>query len=359
MKLNYLILFVITLLMLGCAGSRSTQTSSNDLVIFPAPPDTARIQFLTRISNSRDVGGKQSAFSRFIKGESAGKTIIKPYGITLRKGKLYICDTIFAGLEVIDLVKKTFEYFQPGGKGLLKKPVNCATDEQGRLYVTDTGRRQVVIFDENLNYLAAIGDPQNMKPTDVAVKHGKIWFTDMPGHKVQVYSADTFELLYSFPDAEFQTPEFLYSPTNLEVTDSLVYVTDFGDFKIKKYTLEGKFVGSLGSYGKAIGQFVRPKGIAVDRDANLYVIDAGFENIQIFDKNDRLLMFFGGQYKGPGYMWLPAQVFIDYDHLNLFQKYVDRSFTLKYLVFVTNQYGPDKVSVYGFVEPKQDLSLSR
>ncbi|RMF61700.1 MAG: hypothetical protein D6748_01020 [Calditrichaeota bacterium] len=359
MKRGYWFLFGFMLFLMSCAGSRSTEPATTELVIFPPPPDTTRIQFLTRISNSRDIEGKQSAFSKFIKGETPGKEIIKPYGITLHKGKIYICDTIFAGLEIIDLINKTFDYFQPGGKGLLKKPVNCTTDEQGRLYITDTGRQQVVIFDEQLHYLNAIGDPKKMKPVDVAVAHGKIWFSDMPGHKIHVYDQKTLKHLYSFPDAEYSTPEFLYSPTNLEVTEDLVYVTDFGDFKVKKYTLDGKFVSSVGSYGKGLGQFVRPKGIAVDHEGNLYVVDAGFENIQIFDKNNRLLMFFGGEYKGPGYMWLPAQVYIDYEHLDLFAKYVDESFNLKYLIFVTNQYGPDKINVYGFVEPKQQISASQ
>ena len=62
-------------------------------------------------------------------------------------------------------------------------------------------------------------------------------------------------------------------------------------------------------------------------------------------------MFFGGTYTGPGGMWLPADVTIDYGTNEYFSEYVDSRFALKYLVYVTNQYGPDKVSVYGFVEP--------
>jgi hypothetical protein len=48
-------------------------------------------------------------------------------------------------------------------------------------------------------------------------------------------------------------------------------------------------------------------------------------------------------------MWLPADVTIDYGNLGYFSQYVDSSFNLEYLIFVTNQYGPDKVNVYGFV----------
>ena len=64
-------------------------------------------------------------------------------------------------------------------------------------------------------------------------------------------------------------------------------------------------------------------------------------------------MFFGGTYKGPGDMWLPAKITIDYDNLQYFRKYVDPSYDLQYLILVTNQYGPDKINVYGRVEPRQ------
>ncbi|MEI7982770.1 MAG: hypothetical protein WCI71_14050, partial [Bacteroidota bacterium] len=114
----------------------------------------------------------------------------------------------------------------------------------------------------------------------------------------------------------------------------------------------GKYLSTVGGNGSGLGQFARPKGIAVDNDENLYVVDASFENTQIFNKDGHVLLFFGGPYRGPGDMWLPAKVTIDYDNLKYFQKYVDQAFQLNYLIFVTNQYGPDKVNVYGAIRPK-------
>ena len=81
-----------------------------------------------------------------------------------------------------------------------------------------------------------------------------------------------------------------------------IYVTDFGNPGIKIFTMEGKYISTVGSLGRRFGQFVRPKGIAVDRDLNLYVVDSAFENVQIFNKEGDLLMFFGGTYKGLGDM---------------------------------------------------------
>ena len=103
--------------------------------------------------------------------------------------------------------------------------------------------------------------------------------------------------------------------------------------------------------GTGPGKFTRLKGIAVDRESNLYTVDSAFENAQIFNDEGQVLMAFGGPYSGPGGMVLPAQITIDYDNLEYFRQYVHKSFDLKYIILVSNQFGPDKINVYGFVSP--------
>lgn len=352
--LTYLLWLVFSLssLTVSCIPGLRPKAPERELVIFPAPPDTARIQFLTSFSNSGEIAGKRSAFSTYVLGEAPEQEIVKPYGLAVAGGKIYICDTMLGGLEIVDLAKNRFEYFQPGGLGQLKKPINCCVDEAGFLYVADSERRQVVVFDPQGRYQGSIGGEELLRPTDVAVHREQIWIADIKKQQVLIYGKPDYRLLRALPEAAPQTPGHLYAPTNLAILNDQLYVSDFGDFKIKIFSLNGQFLSSVGSYGRQQGQFVRPKGIAVDRKRNLYVVDAGFENIQMFDADNRLLMFFGGNYQGPGGMWLPAKVVIDYDHLKYFQKYVDKRFNLKHLIFVTNQYGPDKINVYGFVEAR-------
>lgn len=328
-------------------------TTSTEPVFYPSPPDSARIQFLTRYSNSSDLIGKQSNFKSFIVGQEKTLPIVKPYGIDLSRNKLFIADAGIGGLQVIDLRAGSFEYFTPSGRGKLKVPINCFVDTLENLFVTDVGRKQVVIFDKNLEYQGEIGGGENFKPTDIVVSGDTIFVTDPNNHQINAYNVTNRQLLYSFPEgAEVGDQNWLYNPLNIYLDKGKIYVTDFGDSRVKTYTTTGKFQGAVGRYGGGLAQFVRPKGIAVDREENLFVVDAGFENIQIFNKEGQLLMFFGGPYKGPGDMYLPANVIIDYDHLSYYEKYVDSAYKLKYLIFVTNQYGPDKVCVYGRVELK-------
>lgn len=351
--LRYLLTSFILLLFVSCSKKIHDQSTNREVIVYPSPPDTARIQYLTNISSSQQVIGTKTAFSKFVVGEDEPMLINKPYGIHMREGKLYVCDLDIGGLEIIDLKGKSFEYFVPRGLGRLKMPINCFVDENDFIYVADAGRQQVVIFDNNRKYVDSFGDLENYKPTDVVVFDDKIWVANIKNHTILVYKNDSSrQLLYSIPDIDKGNEGYIYQPTNIYLTPDKVYVSDFGDFKVKMYTHEGTYLGAVGSYGRRMGQFARPKGIAVDRESNLYVVDAAFENVQIFNKEGKLLMFFGGPYQGAGDMWLPAKVIIDYDNVEYFQKYIDKRFNLKYLVLVSNNFGPDKINVYGFIEPK-------
>lgn len=340
-------------LIISCSKQHYKEATSTDVIVYPSPPDTARIQFLTSLSSSEQVVDKKSSFATYITGKDTQKPIKKPYGISIHQGKLYVCDLELPGLEIIDLENRTFEYFVPTGLGRLKLPINCFVDQDGFLYVADAERRQIVIFDDNGKYIDSFGEGENYKPTDVFVYDNKIWVSYLKPNGIYIYKNDsTHQFLYSLAESKPGDKEYLFQPTNIYVANDKLYVSDFGAFKIKTYTLEGKYLASFGSYGRNPGQFVRPKGIAIDRDSNYYVVDAAFENVQVFNKEGQLLMFFGGPYQGPGDMYLPAKVIIDYENLKYFQKYVDQRYSLKFLILVSNNFGPDKINVYGFIEHK-------
>lgn len=352
--INIVVIFVLICSFFSCNKHLAGSTEKNkEIVIFPPPPDTARIQFLTKISNSQDIVKPRSKFAEFILGKNQVIEILKPYGICVKFGKIYITDTGIAGLTVINLEKRDYSQFIPRGRGQLRTPVNCFVDDRDYLYVADSKRNQVVVFNKERNYINAIGDTGTFKPTDVFVYDDKVFVTNIKNNKIFVYNNDSINtFLYSFPESEVGNEDFLYSPANIYVRNNKVYVSDIGGFNVKVYTIDGKYLQTIGTYGRYTGQFTRNKGVAVDEDENVYVVDASFDNVQIFNKEAQLLMFFGGVYAGPGYMWLPAKVTIDYDNMQYFQQFVDPAFNLKYLIFVTNQYGPDKISIYGAVEEK-------
>lgn len=60
--------------------------------------------------------------------------------------------------------------------------------------------------------------------------------------------------------------------------------------------------------------------------------DAHFDNIQIFDRNGKLLLGFGGAGRQAGDMTLPAGIFIDeYDRIYVVDSYNSRIQIFQYL----------------------------
>jgi hypothetical protein len=119
-----------------------------------------------------------------------------------------------------------------------------------------------------------------------------------------------------------------------------------------RFDTEGRFKGTIGRAGDNLGHFARPKGLAVDRQDRLYVVDASFSNVQVFNGDGRLLMYFGGSGAAPGHLLLPAKVTIDYDGLPYFAQYVRPEFEAEYLIFVTSQFGDRRVNVFAYGREK-------
>jgi hypothetical protein len=66
------------------------------------------------------------------------------------------------------------------------------------------------------------------------------------------------------------------------------------------FTADGDFLDRFGERGSSFGQFVRPKGIAVDERGFIYVADFTHNNIQLFDFDFSLLTFIGSGGTVPG-----------------------------------------------------------
>jgi len=100
--------------------------------------------------------------------------------------------------------------------------------------------------------------------------------------------------------------------------------------------------------GDNIDEFIRPKGIAIDSENRIWVVDAGTEVAKIYNQQAQLLLFFGLPGNEPGMMNLPTKIVLDYDNIEYFKQYTVEGANIEFLVLVSNQYGPNKVSVYGF-----------
>jgi len=57
----------------------------------------------------------------------------------------------------------------------------------------------------------------------------------------------------------------------------------------------------------------RPKGLGLDSEGHLYIVDGLWGVVQVFDREGHLLYFFGGKGAGLGEFQLPAGLFVDHN----------------------------------------------
>jgi len=340
----------------GCAA-KAVKTGP---VFWPTPPDEPRIQYLTGINTSKDLGDKKSqdSFSLILTGSDASTRIRKlgkSYGIAAKNKKLYLAEIGNAEVVVIDPVKGVFE--SPKGmqdaRGKLKAPVNVDVDKEGNIYVVDTGRNEVVVFGPDGRFLKTIGQefPPPTKIVAVAVSDDTLYLLDSGTGVIRVLDIKTGEQVGSLGKIDKQG-QSLVLPTNLTVDDKgYLYATNTGNNKVMKYDRDGNFLGSLGGLGDRVGNFSRPKGLAVDKDGQIYVVDAAFSMVQMFDSSMRLLTFFGQPGLEAGSLNLPAGIAVSNENLDIYQQFAAPGFKVETLIYVVNQLGQEfntpRISVYG------------
>jgi YVTN family beta-propeller protein len=349
-----LILGVVFLLFGGGCASQGKKKAS--LIYYPPPPDEPRIQFLRSVSSSAGLV-HVPAFKRFLMGPPPVITINKPYGVKMLDGKVYICDTAYGGVIVADFAGEKFGGLATVGGGKLLKPVDIDIDADGNRYVADAKRGQVLVYGPDSTCKWIIGDlEKSMKPADIMVSGNKLYVANVKSSSVQVYDTNSRKMIAEIPSNPLKRndAEKLFQPMSMAMYENGegILVSDIGGFRVQHYDLEGNYIKTIGTQGDLPGQFARPKGVAVDKEGRAYVVDAISEVVQIFNKDGRILMFFGGK-GSPASFLLPADVEISYDGVELFREYIAPDFDVEYLVLVTSQFGPRKLSVFGFGRKKK------
>jgi DNA-binding beta-propeller fold protein YncE len=338
----------------GCVSNpqQSDQNKAADAsgpVFYPALPNSPRIQYLTTIASERDLAVRKDSFADFIVGEEKeAQRLTQPYGIALHKGKLYVADTGAGGLAIFDLAQQRFSFMTGTGAGRIKRPINIRIDADGTRYVTDTGRDQVLVYDRDDRFIRAFGVEGQFRPVDLAIAGDRLYVADILHHQIQVLDKGTGRLIFKFGKPGSGEGE-LFHPTNIALgPDGDIYVVETSNFRVQRFTAEGKPVRTYGSVGSTVGSFARPKGIAMDKTGRLLIGDAAFQNVQIFDNSGKLLMYFGQTEGRADGLNLPAGVSIDYDNIASFRRFADPKFSIDYLILVASQFGPNKVDIFAF-----------
>ena len=342
----------------GCRG-QATAPDVADPVFFPPPPERPRLQFLTSYSGADDLGAPgPGGFEKFILGEAEQQErIVTPYGLAIFDGTIYVCDVGQRRVLTLDLENHAFGYLTEDRR--LMNPVNIHIQDDGAKYVADPTAGAVFAFDRGNTLRAILGKDLDLSPIDVTIRGAYCYVTDFASNQVVVLDKETGQLVRRIGAAGDGEGQFqLISDLTFGPGGNL-YATDKLKAKIFEFDASGNLGRTLGRLGDNIDELVRPKGLAVDSEGRIWVVDASTEVAKIYDQEGRLLLFFGLPGNEPGMMNLPAKIVLDYDNVDLFERYAVKGARIDFLVLVSNQYGPHKVSVYGFGDfPSRDGSRS-
>ena len=155
----------------GCQAPKAVDKAAIAPVFFPPPPNQPRLQFLTSYSGAEDFGGPKTNFLEFFllgPPEKAIDQIVRPYGVAIHDGKIYVCDVAQKQIEVLDLENNKFSTF-PLGRGV-QSPVNIFIEADGTKYVADYDAGTVFVYNDKDRLVSFLGNELQIKPIDVDVR---------------------------------------------------------------------------------------------------------------------------------------------------------------------------------------------
>ncbi len=343
------LLVPLLFLLSACASQQKAVQKPTLAAFWPPYPDQPRVQYLTSFNKSSDIAPPKTSFEQLIYGKESEEiqAINKPYGLAFWHDRIYVCDLRKDCVTILDLRKKQTLVMGHSGGDNLVNPTDIAIADDGTKYVADSMRGLISVYDAEDHFLTSFGH-KDLKPVGVAIWQNDLYVCDFKAQDVEVYDRHSGKMLRTIGTPGTKPGEFIRPLGIATDKDGNVYVTDVLNCRLSKFDRNGKYIEGFGTVSAKAGGFVRPKQVAVDSQGVIYVVDAAFNNVQLFDQQGRLLTFFGSAGTHPGAMYLPAGITVTDQGLDLFAKYVHPDFQAERLIFVTNQFGTNKIAVYAF-----------
>lgn len=154
------------------------------------------------------------------------------------------------------------------GPDRLHRPTEVATDADGNLYVADSFKNRIAVFDSKGGFLRTFGSPANV---DGALRYPSSVVVDDRG-RAYVTSSEPGRIVIYKPDGTVLKALDVPDPLTMAIKGNRLYVATSKGILIGD--LDGNQIGQLLSHGTEPGQIDRPTGIAVGDDGTIYLADS-------------------------------------------------------------------------------------
>lgn len=188
------------------------------------------------------------------------------------------------------------------GAGEFLSPTGLSFDPAGNLYVADTGNHRIQQLTQQGEYVTIYGGfgfdrGQLNQPTAVAATGLDVYVADMQNRRVQrldrqlnflgLLPEDQNEALFGFPRGVAVS----------KIGD--IYVVDAENEEVVKLNTSGQLEIRFGGFSYEDGRLSSPAGIAVGPAGKIYVADTGNDRIAVFDAFGGYLSEISGDLTAP------------------------------------------------------------
>lgn len=315
------IISIVSLLLTGCTqnieiGSVGDvwSVTPEQQRIWPEPPAPPRIRYLHTIKSAGDLGFKAPAMEKLFE-LVVGKgdiSLTRPYGLAVKGRLLAIADPGAGVVHLLDLKGKYYRKLSLIGETALLSPVGIAIGGE-HLFVSDSALNKVFVLDLEGGLVRELDGLE--RPTGLAFdpETQRLYVAETLAHRIGVFNLDgTRQFNIAHPDNGQKT---FNAPTHIAFRNGVLLVNDTMNFRVVTLDGNGKPLRAFGTHGTGSGHFSQLKGVDIDSRGNIYVADAIFNRVQIFDHLGNFLLAFGSPGHGKGDMWLPGGVFIVEDRI--------------------------------------------
>lgn len=293
-------------------------------LMWPAAPEVPRFLYvgtLTGEQNFRRDAAEPSrwqALGRWLVGlddKSAAPVVLQRPAAVLGddEGRLFVSDTSRQAVFVFDEkagLLQVWELAEP----LLRfaSPVGLALAPAGGLFVADAELGAVLRLDAAGKPQAVIGRGLLVRPTGLArdAQRGLLYVADTMAHDVKVFGDDG--VLQRVIGRRGEAAGEFNFPTHLALVQGELFVTDTLNSRVQVLDPDsGVARRQLGTRGLYLGNLVRPKGVGVDGEGNVYVVESYFDSLLVFSGSGEFLLPIGGTGTATGRFYLPSGVWVD------------------------------------------------
>jgi DNA-binding beta-propeller fold protein YncE len=330
--LKYLAILIVLALLGGCATERQVlrfdpaQASTAKRIYFPPMSD----EQVPRYVYVGELIGEQN----FVDPEPKKKNVViealkwiaglldlqnptvlqRPQSGTVdENGRILVTDVSRGAVYVFDQANGRLDVWEySDGFRRFSAPTGIALGPAGRVFVADADQKKVVVLDTEGKGLQVIGSGQLERPTGLAwdANAALLYVADTQAHQIKVFDV-TGRLVRRIGQRGEGPGEFNF-PTYLALNKGKLIVADTMNARVQMITLDDSAAPIVfGERGIQVGNFVRPKGVAVDSENNIYVVESYYDHLLIFDSQARFLLPIGGAGKEAGTFYLPGGVWVD------------------------------------------------